>query len=623
MVDTDLCERIVAELASCPLDGIADFSARLPDRLKSPGVALEQTVGLLKERYRWAWVISDCRSAYAHMKAIGVLEPAFEAQEKPRLEELLRRDLNATISLANAARAADLGDVILGLGLEEPYSGHLFNIAVLSQKAGMRRAAIRFYRCVNDHGTPQQAGDAAVNLLWVLAGANRFEEVADRMGRLSPPPDLYVNALFEARRYDEAKTVAIAEFERSGKTGPDYEKLARRLVDSGKLADALEILQSAQGESATPSVRYLQALYGHVQRRLNEIESTKADKASGALGVLVCWGQAFVEEWTRITLPCLLHPSNFPALAGAKPVELRIFTDLVGRMTFKRDPKMSELERHVTVTYELIPQPLLAFPPAQGGIGHAYLLFGALWHLGVIEARATGRDVFAVGADAVYATGSWAYIAELVASGREIVFAADFSVNSDQIRERLLSYGDANGHIAIGPRELMDESFRHLHARTSGGFVVPENQYASHNLTYLFFPTMDGLDERMLAPAPLYLQHSALREDAAFDFLTSDAKFIDRLLPDAGDWERIHHITDNDRYAMIELSPPQKNTGEGAPRAITPLTIAAFADGFRHIRMMRRMFEVEYRFRGTRPPPWPAFDAENFLADVRRLLWAE
>jgi len=336
--------------------------------------------------------------------------------------------------------------------------------------------------------------------------------------------------------------------------------------------------------------------------------------------MVVCWGETYVRNFLRVTLPCLVHPSNLPALSGHKPVELRIHTDALGRMLFKADARMKALENHVAVTYEIMPPELLNFPAEQSGVGSQYRLFGALWHLAVIEARATGRDVFAIGADVVYSAGSWGYIGELAAAGHEVIFACAFSAISSAMEASLKPHLDALGCIGIGPYELMELAFRHLHPRTLGGFVSPDNRFATANLTYLFFPTAEGLNARVLAPAPLYLKHSALRQDAVFNFLTNDGEFMDRLMPQPGDWQRIHHIIDNDRYCSVELSLPEKNTGEGNPGLITPRTVCGFADSFRHLRMMRQMFEVEFRFRGTNPPIWKPYDSSAFVAETRRLL---
>jgi hypothetical protein len=608
-------------LLGTDLPALPDGDSTKPERspaASASGTAAPQPgeLDLLWRRYQWALAVSNSREAGGLLLEIDALQPGARGEQLPVLIGAIHRDYGAIMAQQDADAAVVLGDLILSLALDVHWM--LFNLGTLCQTSGRRNAAARFYKgCIDSGAEANIASGAATNLAFILAGGGRFSEAVSYLERGSSMLN-YAQALRTIGQYERAAAELTRQFENSAKRSEDYQQAFSGLLECGKLAQAVALAASAPADARGSSVDYLQRLYGHVHKRVVEIEAESAHTA-GVLGMVVCWGETYVRNFLRVTLPCLLHPSNLPALSRHKPVELRIHTDTLGRMLFRGDARMKTLEKHVKVSYEIIPPELLLFPP-DGDVGPQYRLFGALWHLAVIEARATGRDVFAIGADVVYSTGSWGYVGDLAAAGHEVIFAQSLSTLSPGMEAALLAHLDAQGCIAIGPREIMELAFRHLHPRTLGGFVSPENRFASGNLTYLYFPTEEGLNHRVLAPGPLYLQHSALRADAIFNFLTNDGEFMDRLLPDPGDWERIYHIADNDHYCSVELSLPEKNTGEGNPGLITPRNICGFADKFRHLRMMRRMFEVEYRFRGTKPQVWKVADASAFIAETRRML---
>src|SRR5438045_267693 len=96
----ELNEAILAELAASPPADLLDTVATLLDDglAVAPQDRRAALTEMLKDRYRWAWQMSDSHQAYLHMKAVDLLEPGFVAAEAPRFPEILDRDFRASIA---------------------------------------------------------------------------------------------------------------------------------------------------------------------------------------------------------------------------------------------------------------------------------------------------------------------------------------------------------------------------------------------------------------------------------------------------------------------------------------------------------------------------------------------
>lgn len=335
---------------------------------------------------------------------------------------------------------------------------------------------------------------------------------------------------------------------------------------------------------------------------------------------VICWGENAARIFTDYVMPSMLTPGNFPSLCTGRRVVLRISTDLVGRMVIAASEPIERLRAYADIEYDIIPRELVSPDPPVNAGEYNYRLFGILVHMALIDAAERGMDAITLVGDTVFSDRYFALFRDLIEQGKEIIAHAAFSARLESVAP-ILERRIKNGVLEIDPFELIDIGFDHVHPRTLYGFVSPENRWASNHRGYVYFPTSWGLLARRLSNDPVYFANHTIRDQTQFSYTTPDAHLIDRISSSSDDWKRIYTIADNEIAATLELSSSIKNTGEGNVGRTTPRDVANFADNYFHFGYMRHTWHTDFRFRGSKPPPWPGFDPTDFIAKTTSLLF--
>jgi hypothetical protein len=586
------------------------------------GVQHAHLVASLTERLNWYLDAHDTVTAFDLLVTLRHVAPAEAAQIEPALHTAGRTEVLRATEMQDHDRIAQLGRMFLAAGSTN--ATLLFNIGCSLHSSRHFDTAIALYRrsrqlgCIN----------AGTNLA-MLAGDAIFQDEAMAEIYGDTTAGILPRLLCFRREFDKARATIYQTLAQTVEpTSSAFANAAISILNTGAPQEARRLLDTAPSElQSAPDITYLRNMLDWLGDRLAKLPAAMPPAATREIAcVAVCWGAEFVENFSALTLRSLLSPGNLPALSKKHKLTLRIFTDITGRMILKTSPVLRELANYVQIDIETIPSQVLATQNVQMNFGiNYYLVFGTLQHIALLEAGRKGQDLIFLISDALYADGSFAHVGEMIARKPLAILYTGFSAVLPEIAQHLEQRFPAPKSIAINPPELTDLVFRHLHTRTRQGFVTRTQQLRTTNLTYLYFPTSWGLIERRINPDPLFIANELLADARDLNFMTNDAELMDRLLTNRADWPMVETIEDNDHFMAVELSENRKNTGEGVVGRIAPNNVASLVGTRVCIGFMRHCFHAEYRFRGSRPPPWHGDEAyyRDFTTELEALLYPE
>lgn len=263
--------------------------------------------------------------------------------------------------------------------------------------------------------------------------------------------------------------------------------------------------------------------------------------------LLPVWGEQFIIQFLRISLPTLLAPGNLPAVAAVLPTTFVFLTNSEGAGLLRAHPATIYLQSICDVEFDIIDDLIT-------GDNYSTTLTLAYGR----AVRATGPAMldtcfFFLISDYIMADGSLMNVVSRIQAGADGVLAGNFQVIEEDAKETLLAEFDSNRpSMVIKPRELMSWALNYLHPMTLANTINFPMYFSSHS-NRLFW----RVDENTLI-GRFYLMHMiAIRpEVAAFQIGSScDYSFIPEMCPSGN----VHVMTDSDEYLVVEM---QKRTHE-------------------------------------------------------------
>jgi hypothetical protein len=257
--------------------------------------------------------------------------------------------------------------------------------------------------------------------------------------------------------------------------------------------------------------------------------------------LLPVWGEQFIVQFLRVSLPTLLAPGNLPAVAAALPTTFVFLTNSEGAELLRNHPATLYLQSICDVEFDIIDDLIT---------GDNYSTTLTLAYARAV--RATGAAMldtcfFFLISDYIMADGSLLNVVSRIQAGADGVLAGNFQVVEEDAKGTLLSEFDSEApSIVIKSRELMAWAMNYLHPMTLANTVNFPMYFSLHS-NRLFW----RVDENTLI-GRFYLMHMiAIRpEVAAFQVGSScDYSFIPEMCPS----DNIHVMTDSDEYLVVEM----------------------------------------------------------------------
>jgi hypothetical protein len=257
--------------------------------------------------------------------------------------------------------------------------------------------------------------------------------------------------------------------------------------------------------------------------------------------LLPVWGEPFIAQFLRISLPTLLAPGNLRAVADALPSTFVFLTNSEGAEILRAHPAVDFLKSICDVEFDIIDDLIT---------GDNYSTTLTLGYARAV--RATGTAMcdtcfFFLISDYIMADGSLGNVLTRVQSGYSGVLAGNFQVIEEDAKEPLFkAFETGEPAVVIPPRDLMGWALNYLHPMTLANTVNFPMYFSAHSNRLFWRVDEDTLIGRF------YLMHMiAIRpEITEFSIGSScDYSFIPEMCP-SGD---VHIVADSDEYFVVEM----------------------------------------------------------------------
>lgn len=139
----------------------------------------------------------------------------------------------------------------------------------------------------------------------------------------------------------------------------------------------------------------------------------------------ICWGDAFTRNFLNYGLPTLLSPGNLPAWPFRETATFILYAPAQDWHTMQQHPTVHRLTEIMTVEWRPIDRPIMG--------DDKYHHMGQCVSDAFNRARERCAGLVLLAPDALFADGSFAHLANLIADGRDLVMICGWHVNEDEI----------------------------------------------------------------------------------------------------------------------------------------------------------------------------------------------
>lgn len=259
--------------------------------------------------------------------------------------------------------------------------------------------------------------------------------------------------------------------------------------------------------------------------------------------LLPVWGEQFIVQFLRVSMPTLVAPGNLPAVAAALPCTLVFLTNTEGAQLMRTHPATVYLQSICNIEFDIIDDLIT---------GDNYSTTLTLAYARAIRATGEmtlGTCFFFLISDYIMADGSLANVLARIRAGHNGVLAGNFQVVEEDAKKTLFRRFDSDEpSMVISSRDLMAWAMNHLHPMTLAN-TVNFPLYCSSHSNRLFWQ----VDENTLI-GRFYLMHMIAIRPETMDFQigsSCDYSFVSEMCPSGN----VHVMTDSDEYFVVEMQP--------------------------------------------------------------------
>lgn len=331
---------------------------------------------------------------------------------------------------------------------------------------------------------------------------------------------------------------------------------------------------------------------------------------AGATLVLPVWGQSYVQDFLRYSLPTLLAPGNLASVAEALPSKVVILTSADDTFAFEENKLFGTLI--ATCDTEIRPIDHLI---TDGN--HSTTITLAMTEAVLATGpRMLDTCFFFLVSDYILADGSLRNALRRIEEGASGVLVGNFQVTRESalpwLRRKL---GSASGVLRLEPRETVRWALQHLHPATIANIMNVGLNHNSHT-NRLFWRVNAGT-----LLGRFYLRHPLCIRPETTEFKvgsSADYSFVPEMCPSGN----VVAITDSDEYLAVEMQPEHH---EGQMLRLGPLTPKRLASSLSEWTTKEHRSNVRdsHLFHGGDLPAQlgeVVREADAFIADTERQL---
>ncbi len=257
--------------------------------------------------------------------------------------------------------------------------------------------------------------------------------------------------------------------------------------------------------------------------------------------LLPVWGEQYIIQFLRVSLPTLLASGNLPAVAAALPTTFVFLTNTEGAKLLSAHPAVGYLKTICGVEFDILDDLIT---------GDNYSTTLTLGYARAV--RATGPAMldtcfFFLISDYIMADGSLGNVLKRIQSGFSGVLAGNFQVVEEDAKDSLFEEFDTDEvDVVITPRDLMAWALNYLHPMTLANTVNFPIYYSDYS-NRLFW----RVDENTLI-GRFYLMHMIAIRPEITDFQVGsscDYSFVPEMCPSGN----VHVVSDSDEYLVVEM----------------------------------------------------------------------
>ena len=175
--------------------------------------------------------------------------------------------------------------------------------------------------------------------------------------------------------------------------------------------------------------------------------------------LMVIWGERYIEEFARVSLPSYLAPGNLPALARETDLEVLVMTSSGSETTFENEPTFAKVRSLCPVRYIHIDDLITA-----GNYGVTLTLAYAR---GIQDSgpEQTNTVFVFMNSDFILADGSLRSLVGKLRDGHRCIMAPSLRAELEQVLPVLKQMvHETESSLTIAPRDLVKLTFDNLHA---------------------------------------------------------------------------------------------------------------------------------------------------------------
>jgi hypothetical protein len=260
----------------------------------------------------------------------------------------------------------------------------------------------------------------------------------------------------------------------------------------------------------------------------------------------VIWGDRYVEEFARVSLPSYLAPGNLPFLAQAMELEVLILTSEKSSAAFAREPAFNALATLCPVRFIFIDDLITT-----GNYGVTLTLAYAR---GIMDSgdEQTNTCFIFMNADFVLSDGSLRTLTDKLAAGHPCVMAPSLRACAEPVFPMLAERVDRSGHrLSMPGRELVQLAFDNPHP-TVIGKTITQNFVSCTTSNQIYWQ----VDDTTLLGRYHLIFMLAIKPERPMPPVNSycDYGFVPELVPSG----RFLVLDDSDDFFMLELQPTEQ-----------------------------------------------------------------
>lgn len=259
--------------------------------------------------------------------------------------------------------------------------------------------------------------------------------------------------------------------------------------------------------------------------------------------ITVIWGERYVEEFARVSLPSYLANGNLPHLAEETDLEILIMTSETSRPAFDREPTIRALTSLCPVKYIYIDDLITT-----GLYGVTLTL---AYVRGIADSGPDQIDTYFVfmNADFILADGAMRSLVERFRRGDRCVMAPSLRARSETVLPPLAMNIDRDRHtLTMRPRDMVRLALDNLHSTVIAKTITQEFiTCTTHNQIYW------QVNETTLLGHYHLIFMLAIKPEVPMGPVNSycDYGFVPELVPSG----KFSVMNDSDEFFMLELQP--------------------------------------------------------------------